>query len=43
MLGCAQCGFRKMHVGTRYGELMFLHPVGSMGHVVHSFASGCEI
>jgi hypothetical protein len=32
-------GFHKKHVGTRYAELLFLHPVGSAGNVVHSGAS----
>jgi hypothetical protein len=30
----------KQHVGARYVEVMFLHPVGSVGHVEHSSASG---
>jgi hypothetical protein len=35
MLGCARCSFPKQHVRARYVEDMFLHPVGSAGHVVH--------
>jgi hypothetical protein len=35
MLGWDQCGFDKKCIGTRYAELLFLHPAGSAGHVVH--------
>jgi hypothetical protein len=36
----ARCIFHKKHVGTRYAKLVFLHIVGSGGHVVHSGVSG---
>jgi hypothetical protein len=35
-----RCGFHKKHVGTRYAKLVFFHPVGSAGHVVHFGAFG---
>jgi hypothetical protein len=40
MLGWDQYGLEKKHTGTRYVELVFLHSVGTTGHVVHSVASG---
>jgi hypothetical protein len=33
-------GFDKNHASTRYTQLVFLHPVGSMAHVVYSGESG---
>jgi hypothetical protein len=35
-------GFHKKHAGTSYVELVFLHSVGSAGHVVHFIASGAQ-
>jgi hypothetical protein len=42
MLGWDQYVFDKKCVGTRYAELVFLHLVGSTGHVVASGASGAR-
>jgi hypothetical protein len=33
-------GFDKKHAGRHYAELLFLHPAGSMSHVVHFSVSG---
>jgi hypothetical protein len=40
MLGWARYRFHKKHSGTRYdAKLVFLHPAGSEGHVMHSIES----
>jgi hypothetical protein len=38
-LGGTRTDSTKKHAGTRYAELVTLHPVGSAGHVVHSGVS----
>jgi hypothetical protein len=43
MLGWDQYGFEKKYIWTHYAELLFLHPVGSAGHVVPFGASGERI
>jgi hypothetical protein len=42
MLGLVQCDFRKTPTGTRNAEHVFLHSIESVGHVVHSGASGAR-
>jgi hypothetical protein len=42
MLVWAWYGFHKKRDGTRYTKLVFLHPVGSVVHVVHFDASGAR-
>jgi hypothetical protein len=39
MIGWDHNEFNKKNVETCYTELVFSHPVGTMGHVVHSIAS----
>jgi hypothetical protein len=38
----ARSSFHKKLIRTRYTEHVVLHPVGSMGHVVYSGATGYE-
>jgi hypothetical protein len=35
VLGWDWCRFDIKHAGTHYAELMFLHPVESLGDIVH--------
>jgi hypothetical protein len=41
--GWDQSGFHKKCTGTRYAELVFLHPLGSVSHIVHSCVCGREM
>jgi hypothetical protein len=36
MLRCDRYRFNKKNIETHHAELVFLHPAGSAGHVVHS-------
>jgi hypothetical protein len=36
----ALCGFHKKRAGAHYTKLVFLHPVGYVGRIVHYDASG---
>jgi hypothetical protein len=38
--GWVRCGSQKKHTGTRYAELVFLHPTRFDSHVVYSGAFG---
>jgi hypothetical protein len=38
----AWCGFHSKRAGTHYAKLLFLHPVGSTGDIVHFGASWRE-
>jgi hypothetical protein len=40
MLGWVRCNLNKKRVVTHHAELVFLHPVGFVGHVMHFGASG---
>jgi uncharacterized membrane protein YsdA (DUF1294 family) len=42
MLGWARCDFHKKCARIHYAELVSMHMVGSVGHVVRSSASGHE-
>jgi hypothetical protein len=41
-LSFARFGFHKKHIGTHYAELVFLHLVGYVGHVVNSSPSEAQ-
>jgi NADPH-dependent curcumin reductase CurA len=39
MLRSARCSLHKKRGRTRYVKLLFLYPMGSVGHIVHSSPS----
>jgi hypothetical protein len=41
-LGWDRYGFDKKSVGTRYGKLVLLLPLGYVTHVMHSNVSGAQ-
>jgi hypothetical protein len=42
MLGWDRYGFKKKHTRTCCSQLVFLHPLGSVGHVEHSDVSAAR-
>jgi hypothetical protein len=42
MVGWDWCGFDQKRIRKRYAELVFLHPVGSVSHIVHFGRSGAQ-
>jgi hypothetical protein len=42
MLRCDWYGFDKKRTRTHYVELVFFHPMGAAGHIVHSGASRAQ-
>jgi hypothetical protein len=42
ILEWAQCGFHKKCTRTHYAKHAFLHPVRSVGHIVHSSARNVD-
>jgi hypothetical protein len=42
MVWWPQCVFHKKRARTHFTELVFFHPLGYTGHVVHSGASGAR-
>jgi hypothetical protein len=40
IFGLSWYRFNKKRVRSHYSELLFLHPVGSVGHIGHSDVSG---
>jgi hypothetical protein len=42
ILGWAWCAFPKKRTGTRYDEFVFLHLLGSAGHIIRFTVSGAR-